>query len=56
MMWAGIGTGIGIVVDAEIREQRTIYVGQTSKSSSPVTRLSPMLRRGTKGLRVTISF
>jgi hypothetical protein len=55
-MWAGIGAGIGTAVDAGIREKKMIYIGQASKSSAPLVRLSPILWRGTKGVKLTIRF
>ena len=54
LFWGGIGALIGASVDAGVRGNRTIYLARPSTSSPPALELSPILSRGTKGLRLTI--
>jgi hypothetical protein len=54
LFWGAVGAGSGLAVDAVIRENRTVYVGRTANSVSRILTVSPLVRRGSAGVRLTM--
>lgn len=55
-IYAAIGAGIGLTIDAAVREKRTIFLRPTGGSTSRALSVSPVVTRGGGGVAVGIRF
>lgn len=55
LLWTGIGTGIGVAVDAAVRRKRTIFLAP-SGNAGPRVSLAPIIGRERKGVAMVVRF
>lgn len=55
LIYGGIGTGVGVGIDALIRGERVIYAGRAAAPSTKIT-VSPMMSAARKGVAVSLGF
>jgi len=54
-VYAGLGAGVGVGIDALIPSKQTVYIGGTRTTSSPI-KLKPIVSKSRKGVAVAFSF